>query len=694
MITNLYEHIARLAKEHPQKVVLLSCDEAGNTLQEITYAKLLEHLSVAAAGLKKLGLRPNDRVALNFGNCPELLIVSWAAWMSGVVTVPLDTKRDTSELTEFKTSLSKAAIVLSQKDVQSFSGGEAQWMKDLSHEALILFTSGTTARPKGAQLSLKNLVVNADGIAKWLKITPQDRFLVQLPLHHINSTTFCLSALLAGASIAIVPRYSNSHFWQQAARTGSTITSIVQSIVFDQLQRKEAYATSKHDLKLSRIQIGSAPVVAASAKEFIQTFGIPLYQGYGQTETALRVTGVPTDLPEPLFEQLVEENSIGTPLQWAQVEITDEEGKILGENSEGELVVKGPAIMAGYLAGEPAFRDGYFLTGDIGLYKVIEGKRFFYLRGRKSEMIIKGGVNISPVAVENALKKVSADIDQAYVVGVEDERYGQEVGAIIILKSGVEDAAAKRRIKFALLSGSPHLSAYETPKFVRFVTVEELPATSTGKVQRTVLKKSPKESYQSIYDLFETKENRFTVIDPQSRYVRQSHELYNHCWQPLLVTLDAYKKKLSKETTIAAVDTHDQVIGQISFTRDKDTLTCVSICSSAYKAKPIVHVEKIPSPQEVETYLLAGHDPVMNFHTNLGATLMKVIPQGRPDDKSSLGYTMLLKYPSAPDMKITENNPISSQLIEAVRMLGTDIGSEVYALSRPGALAHYMAKQR
>ena len=377
---SLHEHIASLAAEYPDKAALVGVDEKGNVVEKITYSDLLEKITAAASELKGLGLVKGDRIALAFRNSPALIIWSWAAWATGIVTVPMDTKRDTPELYEYKINLNKAKALILERGIQAVklpsvrikvhtefaAAGDAAiaWEKGLSHQALVLFTSGTTGYPKGAMLSLENLVVNADSIRQWLRITADDTFLVNLPLHHINSTTFCLSTLLAGGTIAIPPTYSNSNFWQQMAKTGATVTSIVQSILFDQVSRQKEFEAVKGNIKLDRIQIGSAPVVTHTVQEFRKRYGIAVYQGYGQTETALRVTGVPMDVSPGLYEQLVEENSIGTAMPWADLQISDDAGKFLGEKEEGELVVKGPAIMEGYLGREPAFRDGYFLTGD------------------------------------------------------------------------------------------------------------------------------------------------------------------------------------------------------------------------------------------------------------------------------------------------------------------------------------------
>ena len=294
---SLYEHIASIAKQNSAKVALLGVDEKGTVVEKITYPDLLEKLEVAAEELASLGLVKGDRIALAFRNSPALLIWSWAAWATGIVTVPMDTKRDTPELYEYKINLNKAKVLILERGIQAvklpgvrikvhtefkwqgktlpFHG----WEKGLAHKALVLFTSGTTGHPKGAMLSLENLLVNADGIRQWLRITGDDTFLVNLPLHHINSTTFCLSTLLAGGTIAIPPTYSNSNFWQQMAKTGATITSIVQSILFDQVSRGKEFEAVKGNIKLDRIQIGSAPVVTHTVQEFRKRYGILVYQG-------------------------------------------------------------------------------------------------------------------------------------------------------------------------------------------------------------------------------------------------------------------------------------------------------------------------------------------------------------------------------------------------------------------------------
>jgi hypothetical protein len=153
----------------------------------------------------------------------------------------------------------------------------------------------------------------------------------------------------------------------------------------------------------------------------------------------------------------------------------------------------------------------------------------------------------------------------------------------------------------------------------------------------------------------------------------------------------AYTTYLGEYFTLAAIDARGNIAGQISFSYKENRLTCASICSAAFRPRPVPDVHAIPSPEFVREYLLAGNDPVMNFHKKLGAELVEVIPNGRPADKSALGYTMLLRYPPGA-AGIAPDAPVSNQLIEAVRMLAAGVRAEVYAVSRPGALAAYVAR--
>ncbi len=746
-IKNLFGYISSLAQNQPNRIALLEADKEGKIQDTIACKGLKERVEYAAFWLMQNGLKDKDVLALAMPSSADFLILSWACWSIGIITVPLDIKRDTIGEHKFKLDASCAKLIIAKEGIFTvedklqlskyklteinhldFKNVDKKilWKNDLAYQVLILFTSGTTAHPKGAQLSLENLVVNANDIERWFKITDKDRFLVVLPLHHINSTSFCLATLFSGGSIALVPGYSNSRFWQQLALTASTFTSIVPSICFDQLTRKKEHELVKNELKLNRIQIGSAPVMVGDVKKFMELYNTPIYQGYGQTETSLRVTGVPLDLDKKTYEKLIDLNSIGKSMDWADVEIVDKRGKVLGENEEGELAVKGKAVMKGYLHNTKAFLNGYFLTGDIGYYKIIERERYFFLKGRKKEIIIKGGINISPVAVEDKLKKISSDIDQAYVIGIDDKRYGEEVGAVICWKKDVDTEKAKINLKYKLIHGSEYVSSYETPQYLFSFNSVNLPMTSTGKVQRSILKnKINSEDFEQTNLIYKNSSYRFFYLLTNSLYFTEAFDLYNYCWDPLVLNISEFKKQIENGSAIIALDKNNKVkglillvrtdisestlssisysrliaIGQKSIASDSgDSFVCVAICSSNYRSQDIPKVNEKPTVKDVREYLFSGHDGVYNFHTKAkggldkGAELVAILPNARPEDKSSLGFNMLMRYPKInKNIKINEDAPISAQLIEVVMLLAQNIGVKtVYAFSRPAGLAKYI----
>lgn len=747
---SLYAYISQTAEKNPHTVCLLRCNKEGDIEEVISYKELKERMEVLASWISSRGVKAKDVLGIALPNSPEFLILSWTAWSMGIVTMPLDIKKDTLEQHIYKLKVSNTKLLIAKEgifdgkgkikvgettslvEIDSFYGNRkkstAFFKEDMSHRAIILFTSGTTAHPKGAKLSLENLVVNANSIKEWFKISKDDRFMVVLPLHHINSTSFCLATLLAGGSIALVPGYSNSRFWQQIADTSSTFTSIVPSICFDQLSRKKEFEMVENKLKINRIQIGSAPVVVSDVKKFMKMYDIPMYQGYGQTETALRVTGVPLDLDKTTYEKLVDNNSIGKPMGWAEVQIMDDNGKFLGEGEEGELAVKGKAVMEGYLGSEDSFRNGYFLTGDIGYYKKINNERYFFLKGRKKEIIIKGGINISPVAVEDGLKRVSRDIDQTYVIGYPDPRFGEEVSAVISWRRGVEEEEAKLRLKDRLYHGVESISLYESPRLITSIDAKDLPLTSTGKVQRSFLKtKFPPAKFESIYLIAKTRSHSFIKLTANSPYLRDAFMLYNYCWYPLTLEMNQFKSLVSEQDVIVAIDKNNKVQGLVSTIRtdasERDlcsttytklvggkgiknvngrNIVCVSICSSNYKQENIKRVKKInPTKEKVVSYLESGKDSVYQFHLKpkgglrKGAGLVCLLPKGRPQDQMSLGYNMLLKYPPlTKKIVISENSSIASQLIEVVMLLAKALGlGTVYAFSRPAGLAKYLQRE-
>ena len=743
----LMGHILALAKAMPNAAALLPCGEDGKILETLAYAKLAAMLEkIGSWMLHGLKLKAGDVVCLAMHNRAELLLVNWAAWSLGIITAPLDVRRDTEEQHLYKTGLTKPKLLIGDAkfsglmkdfaDVESLASLPApkpvEWKKGSEHLALILFTSGTTSNPKGAKLSLKNLLTNAEGIREWFSITEKDRFLVLLPLHHINSTSFTLATLLAGGSIAIPPGYSSSKFWSQLANTQSTFTSVVPTICFDQLSQKAAFKAEKKVI-VNRIQIGSAPVIVGDARKFMEMYKIPLYQGYGQTETALRVTGMPLDLDKKTYARLVEENSIGKAMKWADVMIMGKDGKALPEGGEGELAVKGDAVMEGYLGSggnDDAFRNGYFLTGDVGYWKAVNNEPFFFLKGRSKEIIIKGGVNISPASVEDRLKHACPAIDQVYAVGIPDRRYGEEVAAVVCWKKGEDPVKAEAKLKYMLMNPLPNIRSFEVPQYIAAIDAKSLPMTSTGKVQRSVLRNIiPPAEFRHVNAIVSSDKYEFVRLAAYEKpRMKDALELFNRCWQPLVIDAQEFQAHVSNGFIIICVpkgggpiqgmisllrtdlgekelskSTHDELTGNLSMSTSKlygRNIVCVSICSASYAPQTPGNA-KAPPASEMEKYLATGKDPVYAFHIKKkgdieGAKLLSLMLGARPDDKLSLGYCMLLEYPSIPTAPCTPKSASpASQLIEAVMEFARqqDV-KKVFAFSRPSGASEYFAANK
>lgn len=456
-----------------------------------------------------------------------------------------------------------------------------------SSPALILYTSGTTALPKGAILTWTSLTANAESIANWLQFTPSDRWLVVMPLHHINSTTFSLTTLLSGATIVLVPKYSKSHFWSTLAIHACTGTSIVPTIAFDQLSETDSFDRNKANLQqLTRMQLGSAPVQPSSVKQFVARFGIELVQGYGQTETSLRSTGVPFPSDEEIYHWAVDTNTLGTELQFTNVTILNKNGQELPAGEVGEICVRGPIVMQQYLgnseATAEAFSHNWFHSGDTGYWQNHFGQKYFFLKGRSKEIIKKGGVLISPLAVENALLTHYPDLHQAYIIGFPDQRLGEQIGLIGVGKAGVVNQLIQAG-KTGQLTG---LEAYEFPVAGLQLKDEDLPKTSTGKIQRVELRRLYAdrllEQYRTIAKI--DRKTRLTsqassltftfrlIGAEESELLDQAVEIDQNRWgKDLAGTKPQFEQRAKHGVLIGCIDNQGKLLGTISALRIMQT---------------------------------------------------------------------------------------------------------------------------
>lgn len=343
---------------------------------------------------------------------------------------------------------------------------------------LFLFTSGSTGEPKGALLTADQIAWTAEQISLSHELGPADRGLTTLPFFHINAPVVSLCAsLMAGASIVIAPRFSLSQFWEWIERYEVTWASVVPTIVA-LLLKTERPAFLPGALRF--IRTASASLPAEHMTRFELQFGIPLIETYGLTEAASQVCANP--LPPAVHKAGSVGLPVGIALRVCAPSSPEDDGALrdVAPGATGEVCVKGPALISGYAdgVGSAAFQDGWFRTGDLG-YQDADG--YLYLTGRLRDVIIRGGENVAPREVEEALL-YCPEIEEVAVVGCPDPLYGEQVVAYVIpvgeWSSGLE--AELRAVATSRLSAHKRPAAYEP--------LSALPRTANGKVDRPRLR--------------------------------------------------------------------------------------------------------------------------------------------------------------------------------------------------------------
>ena len=339
--------------------------------------------------------------------------------------------------------------------------------------ALLMYTSGTTGKPKGVMLTQANLVANALAISAEHALGPGDRVAAILPLYHINAFAVTMLAPLAhGGSLAMPPRFSAKAFWDLATRFRCTWINVVPTVVSYLL---EGEAPAREALSAIRFcRSASAALPPEHHRAFERKFGIGIVETMGLTETVAPAFSNPLD---PARRKV---GSVGRP-SGCEACIVDERGEPVADGTPGEIAIRGPQVTPGYYKNPEAsaaafFPGGWLRTGDIG---VRDAEGYFFVTGRIKELLIKGGENIAPREIDEVLLRHPAVLDAA-AVGVPDRHYGQEVVACVVRRPGAACSAEDLRA-FCL----EHLGRYKTPKAIHFV--EELPRGPSGKVQRLKL---------------------------------------------------------------------------------------------------------------------------------------------------------------------------------------------------------------
>jgi len=506
ILENLGEMLRRSAHKHPKRTAIVFGSK------KISYRSLNDSADHVAAGLIELGIKEQERIAIFLDNCPEFVISYYAILKAGAVAVPINymfkieearyiledseaiciiTSRpylDLAEELRLRVDSLKHIICTAKaqdhvKDIHKIRRTDTSGLQGVSIDpydlAVILYTSGTTGHPKGAMLSHHNLISNAVDSSRNIRVTCRDSFICILPLFHSFAATVCMNMpLLVGAKIVVMKSLKPFKRVIRAIRKNRvTVFPGIPSIfnILKDMKLPKVFHTPIIKLfNPVRICIsGAAALPAETLKGFERKFRAPLLEGYGLTEAAPVVTLNPLRKRKP--------GSIGRSLSNnIELRIVDEKGSDLTAGHIGELLVRGPNVMQGYLkhqeASEETLKEGWLYTGDMARF---DKDGYVYIEGRKKEMVNVRGFNVYPREIEEVLYQ-NTKIKEAAVIGIADTHKGEVPKAFVVLKEG-EKAAEHEIIQYL----RDRLASYKIPKYVEFRN--SLPKNTTGKVLKRVL---------------------------------------------------------------------------------------------------------------------------------------------------------------------------------------------------------------
>ncbi|WP_067811960.1 long-chain-fatty-acid--CoA ligase [Actinomadura kijaniata] len=465
---------------------------------DLAYRALDVWSARVAALLRRRGIGPGDRVAVMLPNVPEFAVVYYGALRAGAIVVPLDPLLKRREIAAFLGDCAARLVVAWHACAEAVESGTAGTRTDylfvvpgefhrlLREErpdravapaaagdtAVILYSAGTTGRPRGIELTHGNLGSNAAAVARVQALGVDDVLLGALPLYHAFGLTCTLNAAVhAGARLTLMPRFEPERALEVIRRDGVTVFPGVPSMYIALLDLPGAA-----DLSLLRVCVsGGAPLPLDVLRAYRTRFGCVIFEGYGLSETspvAASNRGGAGHRP----------GSIGRPVPGVAMRVVDERGREAPPGEIGEIVVRGPNVMKGYW-NDPegtaeAVRDGWFHTGDLGR---VDADGFFFLVGRRREVIIRGGYTVYPREVEEVLYEHPA-VRQAAVVGVPHPELGEEVAAVVAVRARVPPEELRDFVR-------ERVAAYKFPRLVRLV--DELPTGPTGKIIKRALRLPP-----------------------------------------------------------------------------------------------------------------------------------------------------------------------------------------------------------
>ena len=485
----------------------------------ITYEALKARSDKLASGLASMGIGPGSIVAMACPNIPAFPEIYFAILKTGATVLPVSLLLkapeiayllEHSEAAAFLCFEGSEALPIGAEGRKAFDGVETcrhfAWItapgasavpsEDETSEtwkarggesfeavtragddtAVVIYTSGTTGRPKGAELTHMNLISHALVICNSAKVTNEDTILVALPLFHVFAQICQMVAGIgAAARLVLLPRFTAPDcarlMREEKVNRFSGVPTMYWALLNDTTIPDEDVAAIRETLTFA--SSGGASLPVEILERFEERFGTPILEGYGLSETSPAVSNhSPTQVRKP--------GTCGTPIWGVQVRVVDEDGQPVPTGERGEIVVRGHCVMKGYLkdpeATREAFRGGWFHTGDIGIF---DEDGYLSIVDRKKEMIIRGGMNVYPREIEEVMI-THPEVSLVAVIGVPDERVGQEVKAVVVPAAGASPDPD------ALIAWcKERMAAFKYPRTIELR--DALPMNATGKIQKRML---------------------------------------------------------------------------------------------------------------------------------------------------------------------------------------------------------------
>ena len=483
-------------REQADKILMIDDEEN----KEISYLETIQYANKTAQYLQSLGLKKGDKISIILPNCSEYIFILFGTLKLGSIFNPVNPNLTPDELSYIINNAGSSIIITDNSNIKKIQSIKDKLSKikhiisletylaslsdatesfnepknELDDEAILMYSSGTTGNPKGILLTQGNILYEMGSIARRLGHDENTRALQNAPLFFSGGLFLSfLSNIHANGCIVLTKKFSKSQFWQRIEKYQVTWTFVVPTMLSILLNQSED--PNKYDLSQFKFAVcGSAPLPPEVKTEFSKIYNFPVSDAYGLTENTAVCSLTPPDAPK---EKIL---SAGKTLDICELKVVDNQGKEVSFDTEGEILIKGTNMFKGYLNNEgatkKALQGGWLYSGDLGY---LDEDGYVYIKGRKKEIIIKGGQNISPVAVDAVFYKHQA-IEDAATIGIPDKIYGEEIKTFIVLKEG-KTTNEEELMNFC----KQHIEEFKCPKNIEFI--EEIPKGPSGKLLRRKL---------------------------------------------------------------------------------------------------------------------------------------------------------------------------------------------------------------